>query len=183
MKGNSGEGQPGTLNAQPATDNATDDTGTTGVPRLLIVPIALAVATLMIGLPLLRALVLEPDSETTRRDAVTRVHNQVAILFSTAVLERRSNRLAERYVVDGIEPEVRDVIADLRRRDSAELEGATVTTEQVTCRQPATGGTCFRARLARPGEPHVAELRFVVAIVNGIAQVIALGDGGTALGS
>src|SRR5690606_29194734 len=116
--------QPGTPDEQSDTDNATDEGSQRAVPRLVIVPIAMVVIGLLVGLPLLRVLVLEQDDEVTQRNAANAARERVAVLFSSAVLEQRSNQAAERYMVEGVREQVSAIIADLRRRDSALLQDA-----------------------------------------------------------
>lgn len=173
---------PGAPDDQPGIEDATNE-GNSGnlMPKLLIAPIAILIASMLIGLPLLRILSANGDDDALRMQAAIDARGQVALLFSSALLESRSATIAGRYAVSELHPQVDDIVADLRRRDADELRGALATTERVACQSPSEGHECFVARLARRGESPVIEIRITVGIVGGAARVIAIERGSQAL--
>jgi hypothetical protein len=155
-------------------DDTPDGTSNDLIPKLLIAPIAIIIATMLIGLPVLRIISTNDNDDSMRLQAAAEARQQVALLFSSAALESRSINIAERYAVADVHAQVNTLVADLRRRDPEELRNAVSTTERVTCRSPVEDNECFVSRLARPGEESLAEIRFTVGIVGGSARVVAI---------
>ena len=146
------------------------------LPRLLIAPIAILIATVMIGLPVLRILTAGDDDTTIRQQAANQARGQVAVLFASAVLESRSVTIAQRYAVEDAHERMRVIINDLQRREPGDLAGAVSSTARTACQNGEPGQECFVARLARSGEDAVVEMPFVVGIVDGVARVVSIGN-------
>lgn len=174
--------QPGTPPKHTTYQDATGADQRDPLPRLLLIPIAAIIVAVMIGVPLFRALSWEASPEDSRSQAASEARWQVALLFSQAVLEERSNSFAQRYSVPQIHESVREIITDLRRREATELEDAIAEVSRVECHDTVPDGECFLALLARPDEPSVSEMRFAVAIVDGAASVVQIGTQLTASG-
>ena len=149
-----------------------EEVPSTLLPKLLIAPIAILIATMMIGLPVLRILTADTDDATERNQTASDVRGQVAVLFASAVLESRSPAIAARYVVEGLHPEMSAIIVNLQRSDPAVLQDAVATTTRVGCRDAQPEQECFLARLGRSGEDAIVEMAFTVGIVNGVARVV-----------
>jgi hypothetical protein len=164
---------PGTPDDPSFDQDATgEDQPSQLIPKLLIAPIAILIATMMIGLPVLRILTADTDDATERTQTASDVRGQVAVLFASAVLESRSPTIAARYVVEDVHPEMRAIIASLQRSEPAVLQDAIATTTRVGCRDARPEQECFVARLGRSGEDTIIEMAFTVGIVNGVARVV-----------
>lgn len=173
--------QPKTPDRHTVYEDATGENRNDPLPRVLLISIAVIIVSVMVGIPLLRVLAWDDSPEDSRTQAASEARWQVALLFSRAVLEERSNRFAALYVEPEIQESVQEVITDLRRREAAELQDAVANVNRVGCRDSVPDSECFLALLARPDEPSVSELRFTVAIVDGTARVVEIGDPLTAL--
>jgi hypothetical protein len=165
----------GTPDDPPFNQDATDDERSSQlIPKLLIAPIAILIATMMIGLPVLRILTADTDDEAVRNQTASDVRGQVAVLFASAVLESRSPTIAARYAEEGVHAEMRNIIVNLQRSDGAVLQDAVATTMRVGCRDAQPEQECFVARLGRSGEDAIVEMAFTVGIVNGVARVVSI---------
>lgn len=167
-------------NATSTQDATSDEASGSLVPKLLIAPIAILIATVMIGLPVLRILTADDDTDV-RNQAAFEARGQVAILFASAVLESRSSNIAGRYAVAEIHDQVDAVVANLMRREPEELQGAVARTSRTTCSNAEPEEECFTARLVQSGQEPVLEISFVVGIVDGSARVVAIGNTTTVL--
>jgi len=166
---------PGTPDDPSFDQDATDDEPSSQlVPKLLIAPIAILIATIMIGLPVLRILTADTDDATVRNQTTSDVRGQVAVLFASAVLESRSPAIAARYAEDDVHPDMSAIIVDLQRTDPTVLQDAVATTSRVGCRNGRPGEECFVARLGRSGEAAIVEMAFTVGIVDGVARVVSI---------
>lgn len=169
-----------TDNSVSTQDATTEEASGSLVPKLLIAPIAVLIAAVLIGLPVLRILTAD-DEPTVRNQAASDARGQVAVLFASAALESRSISIARRYAVEEIHEQVEAVVADLMRRDPQDLQGAVARTSRTTCASIDDDQECFNARLVGDGQEPVIEISFVVGIVNGAARVVAIGNTTTVL--
>ena len=136
------------------------------------------IVVVLLALPILRAISVDrgQDTASAQRDARAFVATQ----FASAVLERRSTRLAAVWARDDLRAAVDRAVGEVQLRDSQELIDATAATYRVNCpggEALGAGNECYRAELTQPDGTPVAQLSFTVSIVDGRALVVALEPG------
>jgi hypothetical protein len=125
----------------------------------------------MIGIPVLRILNWGERADEGQSLAA----ENTALVFSDAVLERRSVARAMQVTRPELRPAVEDLVFELQRSAAAALAGAESAVQEVGCRHDwPPGSDCYEAALAQPGRPAVLTIRFAVADLDGLAMVVAV---------
>lgn len=140
--------------------------------RLLLGTLGLLLAVSLLGIPVLR--IVQSDDERTGNRSGLATEN-TALLFSNAVLERRSISRAMQVARPELRAQVDELIGELQLRDASDLAGAASALSEVRCEHTwPPGSVCYEAALAQPGRPPILAIRFAISDVQGLAIVVAL---------
>lgn len=157
----------------PFYDATSDEPAGDLIPKPLIAAIGVMLVAIVLAVPLLRIVGTGNDSGPGALGSAD-PQARHAVIFASATLESRSPAIAQRLTAGELHGVLDTYIAGLRREDPERLRGATARTERVNCTLPIEGQQCFVARLARDGEPAIAEIAFTVGMENGTPLVVAI---------
>lgn len=153
-------------------DHGDDEQRTSHVKRAILLLLAGLVVVSMLGVPVMRIFVAD---EREADSAVDRAAENTALLFSEAVLARRSTSRAMDHAVRELYDQVDALIAELQLRSAADLVNTRVMLRQTLCQHEwPEGSECYEANLQRLGAPAVLTMRFAVSDVEGFARVVAM---------
>lgn len=162
-------------------DHGDDGQRNSHVKRAILLLLAGLVVVSMLGVPIMRIFLAdEREADIT----VDRAAERTALLFSEAVLARRSTSRAMDHAVRELYDQVDALIAELQLRRAADLVNTRVMLQQTLCQHEwPEGSECYEASLQRLGAPAILTIRFAVSEVDGLARVVAVARVGQIAGS
>lgn len=141
--------------------------------RVLLVGFGVLTVLIMLAVPLLQVGVW---SQGDPPSAEERVCENTAVIFTAALLQRRSPRLAMRVADQSVQEQVDAIAQVIDGRDPRDLDDARVSLRGTSCAGlPDRSHACYEATLRNSSGLPIVQFRFGVALsADGSAEVIGV---------